>query len=159
MKNTKQAILKFAKSKVFWLKDFDKTNDKRGNYRKKDQKTIYGAYLTNVENYLDCLQEEIVWLIYNDIYFFRLFQKDMKKAVEDWKWFKTIVNRIKTVVNSKTISTNNGFIERLLYWEGIKCTKNHNFAIPFYTKNYETINKAMKKALIEIVEIMLVNID
>lgn len=58
---------------------------------------------------------------------------------------------LKTLINSKTIETNQNFLENLLDYEDIKYAKNNKFTVRFYIENYKTINDTMHELLIDTV--------
>ena len=151
MKNLKKDIKNYLKTVKFELKDFELTKTKRKNYKNNDYEAIKTSIFA-INQYLDYLYDNVQYNLFsNQNYFLDTLQKDIKKSFLMWKINKKSIKMLKTLINSKTIETNQNFLENLLDYEDIKYAKNNKFTVRFYIENYKTINDTMHELLIDTV--------
>lgn len=133
MKLTEQKLLEYARGVRFWLKDYEKTKRKHGNYKTEKRQSI----LENISLDIDNIVDDGVYEMTSNQYGY-----DMSKILDS----KANIRQLKTLINSYTRQSIENNIDYMtdnnLNKNELKC-----FTIRFYLENYEEVNEKMSLAL------------
>lgn len=132
--NTKKELKEYLKTVNFWLKDFEKTNNKYKNYKKGLSQDMYDAFknvdFCNIfDNYsqVDYYFNNIVSQVYNE------------KSKSNIRYLKTAINYRMRQALEKAIEFE--------FCNNLNDNEKRNLTIKLYIKFYKKINKAMKYIL------------